>query len=192
MMSRPLDNGAYRKLRSATPGAAALIVAVRDFSGFTSSDWAFAKAAARAATESLDRCTVRLRLQQIKTYRAGFRTLCPYPMPNRLFGILRNECLEFALSSLMLRKRITGAAENRRELGPGIRGTHVDYSDRLNTGPRRLGIDEMRDLTGLYATPEFLLGGDQNGQIERVHGDGNLDPFAAAGDDREHRTLQVG
>jgi hypothetical protein len=50
----------------------------------------------------------------------------------------------------------------------------------------------MRDLTGLHATPKLLLGGDQNGEIERVHRDGDYDPFAAAGDDREHRTLQVG
>ena len=39
----------------------------------------------------------------------------------------------------------------------------------------------------LDAAPELLLGRDQDAQIERVHGDGDLDPFAAAGDDRQHR-----
>src|SRR5262249_34486875 len=64
MMSRPLESGAYRKVRAASPGAAALIVAVSDFSGLTSSAWAFSRAAARGATGSLDRCTGRLPFQQ--------------------------------------------------------------------------------------------------------------------------------
>src|SRR5262249_1511036 len=116
MMSRPLESGAYRKVRAASPGAAALIVAVSDFSGLTSSAWAFAKAEARAATDSLDRCTGRLHLQQIKTHRAGFRALCPHPMPNCLFSVFRNERLQLPLRSLMFEKGVTGDAGKRRAI----------------------------------------------------------------------------
>ena len=43
----------------------------------------------------------------------------------------------------------------------------------------------------LHAAPEPLFGRHQDAEIERVHGDFDLDPFTAAGDDREHRGPQV-
>ena len=45
-----------------SPARPGRIVAVSDFSGLTSSACALARAAARAATDSLDRCMARLRL----------------------------------------------------------------------------------------------------------------------------------
>ena len=42
-------------------------------------------------------------------------------------------------------------------------------------------------LTALDAAPEFLLGGEQEVLVERIGRDGDLDPFAAPGDDRERR-----
>ena len=78
------------------------------------------------------------------------------------------------------------------ELRPGIRRAHVDDADGLDAWPRRLGIDQMGRLAGLDAAPELLFRLDQNAEIERVHGDGDLHPLAAAGDDRKHRAPQVG
>ena len=48
------------------------------------------------------------------------------------------------------------------------------------------------DFAGLDAAPELLFGRDQDAQIERVHGDRDLDPFAATGDDRQHRPTADG
>src|SRR5262244_3940585 len=68
-MSRPLDNGAYRKRRSPSHGRPVRMVAVRDFSGLMSSACALAKAEASAATVSLDRGMGRLYFQHIKAHR---------------------------------------------------------------------------------------------------------------------------
>src|SRR5262245_31258059 len=158
------------------------IVAVSDFSGLTSSAWAFAKAEARAATDSLDRCTACFRFQDIKAHCAGSGALSAHPVSDRLLGVLGNERLKLTFRPFVIEEGATGIAKQRRELGPGVRGTHVDNADRLDTSSRRLGIDEVGSLAGLDAPPEFLFGRYQNSQIERVHGDGDLDPLAAAGD----------
>ena len=46
---------------------------------------------------------------------------------------------------------------------------------------RRLGIGEVRRFAGLDAAPELFLRRHKDAEIERVHGDGDLHPFAAAG-----------
>src|SRR5262245_18914785 len=90
-MSRPLDKGAWRRGRGPCPGPAALIVAVSDFSGLTSSAWALARAEARAPTDSMDRCMARLRFLDIEAYRAGLLAPCSNPVSDGLFGVLGNE-----------------------------------------------------------------------------------------------------
>src|ERR1700730_5811452 len=102
------------------------MVAVSDFSGLTSCAWALARAAARAATESLDCCTGRLRVEDIKADCPRDGKAGPHPMPDGVPCIFRNEALELALCPLMLEKCRPGFAEDRGELGPGIRGTHID------------------------------------------------------------------
>src|SRR6266436_7139395 len=175
-MSSPLESGAYRKLRSPSPGRPVRIVAVSDFSGLTSSAWALAKAEASAATVSLDRVMGRLpRLEHVKAHRPRFRSLGFHTMPDGLPGILGHQGFELALGSFVVEERTAGVAEERRELGPGIRRAHIDDADRLNARPWRLGIDEMGRFAGLDATPEFLFCRDQDTQIERVHGDRDLD-----------------
>src|SRR4051812_41036901 len=72
-ISRPLESGAYRKLRSPPPGSVDRIVAVSDFSGLASSDWAFASAAAIAPIELLHRCTAGLPSDRFEADGAGFR-----------------------------------------------------------------------------------------------------------------------
>src|SRR6266436_7071546 len=108
-------------------------------------------------------------------------------MSDRLSGVLGNERLKLALGPLVLEKSAAGAAEQSGELGPGIRRTHVDDADRLDTRPRRLCINEVGSFAGLDAPPELLFCRHQNGQIERVRGDRDLHPFAAPSDDGQYR-----
>src|SRR5262249_28179984 len=157
------------------------MVAVSDFSGLMSSAWALAKAEASAATVSLDRGMAGLALQHIKAHRARFRALGFHAMPNGLPGILRHQCFELAFGPFVVEKGATGIAEERGKFRPGIRRAHIDDADGLDTGPRRLSIDEVRRFAGLDAPPEFFLRRNEDTQIERVHGDPDLDPLDAAG-----------
>src|SRR5260221_11520377 len=90
-------------------------------------------------------------------------------------------------SPLVVEKCTPGVAEERGELRPGIRCTHIDDADGLNARPRRLGIDEMGRFARLHAAPELLFRRDQDTQIERFHGNRDLEPLAAAGHNREDR-----
>jgi hypothetical protein len=91
-------------VRCVSPALPVGMVAVSDFSGFTSCACALARAAARAASDSLDCCTGGLRVQNIKADRTGFRALCTHPVPDRLSCIFENEALELAFRPLMLEK----------------------------------------------------------------------------------------
>jgi hypothetical protein len=102
-------------------------------------------------------------------------------MPDRLFSVFRNKRLELRLCPLVLQKGITGAPKQRRELGPGVRRAHIDNTDSLDTRARRLGINEMGSVARLHAAPELLFRGDEDTQIERVHGDSDFDPLAPSG-----------
>src|SRR5580692_5114848 len=107
------------------------MVAVRDFSGVTSSACALAKAAARLAMDGLDLCTATLHAEEIKAHRARLRTLGADAMADRLLGIVRHQTLQFCLGLFMFEVRRTGPREGSSELRPGIGGTHVDDADRL-------------------------------------------------------------
>src|SRR5215472_9165906 len=132
------------------------MVAVSDFSGLTSSAWAFAKAEASAATVSLDRGMRRLlRLQHIKAYGARFRALCSHAVPDGLPDILRHQGLELAFGPLVGVRGTPGVAEERGKLGPGVGRAHIDDADGLDEWTRRLGQDEVGDFARLYTAPEF-------------------------------------
>src|SRR5262245_28782905 len=191
-MSRPLESGAWRKLRSPSPDRPLRMVAVSDFSGLTSSACALAKAEASAATDSLHRCMDRLRRQDVETHRPRFRPLPSHPVPERLFGVLGHQRLELAPGALVVEKGLPGIAKERCELRPRVRCAHIDDADGLDARPWRLGHDEVWDFAGLHAAPELLFRRHQNGEIKRVHRYDDLDPFAAAGNDREHRGPQMG
>src|SRR6516225_6510511 len=156
-MSSPLESGASRKLRSLSPGRPVRMVAVSDFSGLMSSAWALAKAEASAATDSLDRGMGGLPLQHIKALRPRARALGPHPMADRLLGVVRYQGFELALRALVVEKGFPRVAEERGELGPGIRCAHIDDADGLNARPRRLRIDQTRCFAGLDAAPELLF-----------------------------------
>src|SRR6476619_1646862 len=110
-MSRPLESGAYRKLRSPSPGRPVRIEAVSDFSGLISSACALASAEARAATDSLDRGMGRLRHQDVEAHRARFRALGSHPMPDCLPGVIRHQGFELAFRPLVIEKGLAGVAE---------------------------------------------------------------------------------
>src|SRR5271168_3670165 len=101
-MSRPLDSGAYRKVRPGSSYRSVQAVAVRDFSGLVSSIWALASAAASEAIDSLDRCIVDLHLRHLEADRPGLGPIGPDAVAERLPGILRHQPLEFGLRPLML------------------------------------------------------------------------------------------
>src|SRR5215831_7484565 len=119
-MSRPLESGAYRKLRSPPPGRPLRTVAVSDFSGLASSACALAKAEASAATDSLDRGMGGLRRDQVEAHRTRFRALPSHATPDALLGILGHQGFELPFRSLMIKEGLAGAAEQGRELGPGV------------------------------------------------------------------------
>src|SRR6266566_3944139 len=96
-MSSPLESGAYRKVRAPSPGRSVPIVPTSDFSGFVSSDWALASAAASAAIDSLDRCMAGLLFQQTETYRAGSRSTRADAVPECFPGVPRKKRLQFGL-----------------------------------------------------------------------------------------------
>src|SRR5262249_22695733 len=100
--------------------------------------------------------------------------------------------LELVFGPFVVQKGATGIAEERGEFRPGIRRAHINDADRLDARPRRLGQDEVGDFARLYTAPEFLFRRDQDAEIKWVHGNRDLHPFASAGDDREHRGMQVG
>src|SRR6516225_1984595 len=160
------------------------MVAVSDFSGLMSSAWALAKAEASAATVSLDRGMGGLHLQHIKAHGPRFRALGLDTVPDRLPGILGHQGFELALRPFVVKKGAPGVAEEGGELRPGIGRAHIDDADGLDARPWRLGIDEVGRFAGLDAAPELLFRRDQDTQIKRVHGNCDLDPLAAPGDDR--------
>src|SRR6516165_5465999 len=133
------------------------MVAVRDFSGLTSSAWAMARAEASAATDSLDRGMGGLRLQHIKAHRPRFRASRFDTVPDGLPGVLRHQRFELAFRSFVVEKGTPGVSEERGQLRPGIRRTHIDDADGLDARPRRLGQDEVGGFARLYTTPEFLF-----------------------------------
>src|SRR3954451_24717881 len=95
---------------------------------------------------SLDRCMAGLRLLEIKTNRARFRAFGPDSMPNRFLGVLRHKLLQFGPRGVMFGMGAAGLTKHRCQFRPGIRGTHVDYSDRLDLCPRWLNPEQARGL----------------------------------------------
>src|SRR6516225_11938439 len=108
-------------------------------------------------------------------------------MPGCFRHVLWDEGLELGLGFLVVEKGLPGGAEDRRELGPRIRARHVDDPHRRKARARRIDPEQPRGLAILDATPEFALGGYKQALIQRIRRNRDLDPFAAASDDRERR-----
>ena len=87
----------------------------------------------------------------------------------------------------MVQKGLSGAAEETGKFRPGVRAAHIDDADSLDPGFGRLDSKEARGLAALHATPELSLRSYDEVLVERIGMGGDLDPFAAAGDDGQHR-----
>src|SRR5256885_10374313 len=96
------------------------MVAVSDFSGFVSSLWALASAAATTPIVSLERCIGHLHIHEVKADRTGFRPLGTQPGAGRLLGILRHQLLQPGLGVFVLEEGRLGAAEGACELCPAV------------------------------------------------------------------------
>ncbi len=91
----------------------------------------------------------------------------------------------------MFSSGLTGPQKDTGEFRPRVRGAHVHNPDRLHARSGRIEPEQPRRLAILHATPEFFLGRQEQVLVERVGGDADLHPFAASGDDREHRLLGI-
>src|SRR5919197_6250277 len=111
-MSRPLDKGAYRKVRSSSRWKGDRIVATRDFSGLVSSACALASAAAMVPIDSLERCMAALHAQDIKAHRTGFGSSRSNAVSVRLLCVLGHQGLELRLGVLMLEVSLARAPKH--------------------------------------------------------------------------------
>src|SRR6516225_9928603 len=109
-------------------------------------------------------------------------------MTSRLFSVLRHQCFQLDPRALMLQKGLSGGTEDSGKFGPGIRGAHINNTDRFDPRFRRLNTKQARRLTALDTAPELPLSRDNEVLIKRIRMGGDLDPFAAAGDYREDST----
>ena len=90
-------------------------------------------------------------------------------------------------SAFVFEVRVPGADKDSGELRPGIGSAHIHNANGLNPRFRWLDAEQCGGLAALDTTPEFPLRGDNEMLIERVGMGLDLDPFATARNDREHR-----
>src|SRR5262249_29463138 len=163
-----------------------------DFSGFMISSCAFASAAAIAPTDSLDRCMAALEFQDIDSHRPRFRPFRPNAVPGRLFGVLRHQSFELGLGNLVSQMGLASVRKSWEESGPSFWEPLAHDPPRLDAGARWFGAEEARRLATLNAAPELLFRRQKEVLVERIRRYLDLDPFAAAGDNREHRSPGIG
>src|SRR5215469_8038944 len=167
------------------------MIATSDFSGLVSSACALASAAAMVPMDSLERCMAALHAQDIKAHRTGFGSLGSNTMPDRFLGVLGHKGLELCLGILMLEVSLARAPKHAGEFRPGIGCAHVDDPHRFDPRAGRLEPKQSRWLAILNAAPEFFLGREQEMLVEGIGRDGDLQPSAAIGNNREHCRLSV-
>src|SRR5215468_4411784 len=167
-MSRPLDNGAYWKLRSPSRWKGDRIVATSDFSGLVSSACALESAAAMVPMDSLERCMAALHAQDIKAHRTGFGSFGSNTVADRFLGVLGHKGLELRLGILMLEVSFARALKYTSEFRPGVGCAHVDDAHRCNPRAGRLEAKQARRLAILNAAPELFLGREQEVLVEGI------------------------
>jgi hypothetical protein len=138
----------------------------------------------RAATESLKRGMGRLRLRRSKLTAPDRERFAGTPCPTASLASSGISALSSPLARSWWRKVLRvlrkSAANCAQEFDALI------STMRMASRPRWLAIDQVRRFAGLHTAPELLFRRHQNAEIERVHGDRDLDPFAASSGDREH------
>ena len=124
-------------------------------------------------------------MQELKGDGAGFGALGAHATPNCLLRVLRHEALQFSLGALVFEKCWVSSSKRAGKFRPGIGNAHIDDADRRNAGLRWLDPEERRGLAALDTPPKLPLGSDNEVLVERVGMGSDLDPFAAASDDRQ-------
>src|ERR1700722_11371665 len=164
------------------------MVASIDFSGLMSSTCARARAAAKLPMEPLDCCMAILSIQEVKGDGPGFGAVGAHPVSNCSLRVLRHKAFQLSLSALVFEKSQVCSSKRAGEFCPGIGSAHIDSTDRCYPGLRWLDAEEGRRLAALNAAPKLPLGGDNQMLIKRIGRHLNLDPLAAAGNHRKHRS----
>src|SRR5262245_16273369 len=100
----------------------------------------------------------RLHVQGLKADSAGLRSLGPHPVARGLPGVLRHKSLQLALGAVMLNRSSAGHSIKVCKLRPRVRAAHIDASDRLEPGSRRLDAEEVRGFTAFDTAPKLPLG----------------------------------
>ena len=162
------------------------IMAVSDFSGLTSSACALANAAASAATDHWTGAWAASVSRTTKLTAPDLERLprTPCPMHSLASSGIKDLSSLFARSWSrnawrVLRNKPANSAHEFEEL-------MSTSANGFDTSSRRLSIDQVGRFAGLDTTPEFFFSRNQNAEIEWVHGNRDLNPFAAAGNDGEH------
>ena len=114
----------------------------------------------------------------------------PWPIASLASSGIRPLSSDFDFSCSRCAPRV--AAEQVGELRPRIRGAHVDDAHGFDPRPGRFDAEQARRVTGLDAAPELLFGRQQQVLVQRIGGEDDFHPFAAAGDNRKHPCLGVG
>ena len=128
-----------------------------------------------------------LHLEKIKTDCAGFRALGAEAVADGLLGIFGHHSLQLCFGSLMLQKGLPGAPKETGKFSPGVRAAHINDPNRFDPGFGRFNSKQARGLAALDAAPELSLCSDDKVLVERIGMGGDLDPSAAAGNDRQDR-----
>src|SRR5690242_12488140 len=98
-----------------------------------------------------------------------------------LSRVLGHEPLQLRLGLLMFQERRSRPAIDGCERGPCVGLAHIDDADRSEPWSRWFHPEEARGLAALHAAPEALLSREQQVLVERISGEGDLNPFAASG-----------
>ena len=89
-------------------------------------------------------------------------------MTNGLFRIVRHQCFQFDPRALMLQKGLSGGTEDSGQFGPGIRGDHINNTDRFDPRLWRLNTEQTRRIAALDTAPELALGRNDKMLVERI------------------------
>jgi len=84
-----------------------------------------------------------------------------------------------------------GLTKDCGEFRPGIGRTHINDADGLDTGSRQLGKEQARG-SPLSTQRQNFLSPLTAGVVERIGRNRDLDPFAAARNDRQHGGCGIG
>ena len=123
--------------------------------------------------------------KQFKADCPGLGALARNPMAYRLPGILRDQLFQLRLGTFML-EWAGGSADSVRANSAQALEVLISTLRTASTGSRRFHPKQPGRLAALDASPEFLLGRQQQVLVERI-GRPSFRPSCRPGDDRQRR-----